>query len=253
MYFWGELIIHHKIHTRKVYDFSIRHLPEALLSAPDPNQTEEQYYDWHVLRRVGSVGLLWNKSGGAWLGIRGLKSKQRTAALTRLLSQGKVNEIGVEGMNAPFYMKSEKLSKLEPLLNSNGQPPRAAILAPLDNLLWDRGLIKSLFDFDYCWEVYKPVAERRYGYYVLPVLYGDRFVARFEPGREKKTGAMMIKNWWWESGITPTEQMQADLHLCFHRFLNFLGAEVLKINRKTKKQVGLEWLTSVVPSRKENR
>ena len=42
------------------------------------------------------------------------------------------------------------------------------------------------------------------GYYVLPILYGDRFVARFEPGRDKKSGALVIKQWWWEPDVTPT-------------------------------------------------
>ena len=51
-------MIHHKVNTRKVYDLAHRHIPETLLSAADPNETEEQYHDWHVLRRVEGVGLL---------------------------------------------------------------------------------------------------------------------------------------------------------------------------------------------------
>ncbi|MCK5327839.1 MAG: AlkZ family DNA glycosylase, partial [Candidatus Latescibacteria bacterium] len=196
MYSWGELIVHHKVHTRKVYDFTSRHIPEELLSASDSNETGEQYHDWYVLRRIGSVGLLWNRSGGAWLGISELKSKERKATLTRLLRQGKVVEVQVEGIEPPLYMRSEDKSCLDRTLDSDSLSPRATVMAPLDNLLWDRRLAKELFDFDYRWEVYKPVAERRYGYYVLPVLHGDRFVARFEPGRDKKNGALIIKKWW---------------------------------------------------------
>ena len=65
-------------------------------------------------------------------------------------------------------------------------PHQAAIIAPLDNLMWDREIIKVLFGFNYRWEVYKPDKEREYGYYVLPIIYGERFIARFEPGRDKK-------------------------------------------------------------------
>ncbi len=65
MYFQGELVIHHKTHTRKIYDLADRHISAELLQAPDPNQTEEQYYDWYVRRRIGGIGLLWNKSGDA--------------------------------------------------------------------------------------------------------------------------------------------------------------------------------------------
>jgi uncharacterized protein YcaQ len=248
MYAWGELIIHHKVNTRKVYDFASRHIPEELLSASDPNETEEQFHDWYVLRRIGSVGLLWNKAGNAWLGMRGIKSKERTAALTRLLRQGKVVEARVEGIEPPLYMRSEDRAILDNMLDSDGLSPRAVILAPLDNLLWDRRFAEELFDFYYVWEVYKPVAERRYGYYVLPILYGDQFVARFEPGRDKKSGALTIKNWWWESGVNPSEKMRADLLDCFKRFLAYLGTDDLRMDSKTAEQAGLDWLISAAVS-----
>ena len=244
MYFWGELIIHHKIHTRKVYDFAHRHIPEELLSAVDPNETEAQYHDWRVLRRIGSVGLLWSKSGDAWLGMPGIKSKERQAALARLLKQGKVIEVHVEGIKPPLYMRSEDRITLDKTVDSNDLLPRAVILAPLDNLLWDRRFVEELFDFYYIWEVYKPVAERRYGYYVLPILHGDRFVARFEPGQDKKSGALIIKKWWWESGVTPSKRMRSDLRRCFERFLSYLGTDDLQIDGETTEQAGLDWLTS---------
>lgn len=243
MYSWGELIVHHKVHTRKVYDFASRHIPEKLLSATDPNETEEQYHDWRVLRRIGGVGLLWGKSGDAWLGIPGIKSKERTAVLTRLLEQGKVVEVRVEGIGPPFYMRSEDKPRLSQTLDSDSPSPRATVMAPLDNLLWDRRLAKELFDFDYVWEVYKPVAERRWGYYVLPILYGDRFVARFEPGRDKESGALMIKNWWWESGIIPSKRMRSALRRCFKRFLRYLGTDALRMDSKSAEQADLDGLT----------
>lgn len=244
MYFWGELIIHHKVGTRKVYDLAQRHLPPELLSARDPNETEEQYHDWYVLRRIGSVGLLWDRSGDAWLGISGMKSKERQAALTRLLARGKLVEVRVEGIEQAFYLRSEDRPCLDRALDSDDPAPRASILAPLDNLLWDRRLVNALFGFDYRWEVYKPLGERRYGYYVLPVLYGDRFVARFEPGRDRKNGAVRIKQWWWEPGVTPSQGMQSDLLGCFRRFLGFLGADYLQIDGETAERAGLGWLVS---------
>jgi len=166
-------------------------------------------------------------------------------ALTRLLQQGEVLEVRVEGMNPPLYVRSEDISCLNQILDSNVQAPRAVILAPLDNLLWDRRFVEELFDFHYHWEVYKPVAERQYGYYVPPILYGDRFVARFEPGRDKKSGALIIKNWWWESGVNPSKRMQSDLTNCFKRFLRYLGTDDLRIDSEIVKQARLDWLTSI--------
>jgi uncharacterized protein YcaQ len=243
MYLWGELIVHHKVHTRKVYDFARRHIPEALLLAPDPNETEEQYHDWYVLRRIGSVGLLGGRAGDAWLGMPGIKSKERRAALARLLEDGRIVPVSVPGVQSPLFMRSRDRVTLDRATIADERPPHAVIMAPLDNLLWDRRLVEEIFGFHYRWEVYKPAAERRYGYYVLPILHGDRFVARFEPGRDKENGALIIKKWWWESGVTPSERMQSDLIHCFERFLGYLGADKLEIDSRTRERAGLDWLS----------
>ena len=244
MYWGGELVIHHKVNTRKVYDFARHHLPEALLSAADPHATEKQFHDWYVLRRIGGMGLLWDKSGDAWLGMPGIKSVERKAALSRLLDQGKVVEVGVDGVKLPLYLRSEDEMLLANTLECGAPSSRAVILAPLDNLLWDRRFIEELFDFYYVWEVYKPVAERRYGYYVLPILYGDRFVARFEPGSDKKNGTLIIKNWWWEPGVKQSARMHAAIRHCFKQFLNYFGADTLQIEGKAAEQAKLDWLAS---------
>jgi uncharacterized protein YcaQ len=242
MQFCGEVVIHHRVHTRKVYDLASRHIPRKLLSASDPNETDEQYQAWHILRRVGGIGLVWNRAGEAWLGIQGVKSKERSAALQRLTERGEVIKVHVEGIEPPLYMRSEDEASLNKILHSKAPLPRAVILAPLDNLLWDRRLVKELFGFSYVWEVYKPVVERKYGYYVLPVLYGDRFIARFEPGRDKESGALMINKWWWESGVTPSKRMQSDLRDCFKRFLGYLGTDELRIESKMAMQADIDWL-----------
>lgn len=223
MYLWGELVVHHKEHTRKIYDFAHHHISEELLNASDPNVTEEQFHDWYILRRIGSVGLLWDLPGAAWLGMPGHRSSIRKEVLSRLAKQGRIAKIAIDEIASPFYTRSEDMPLLDAVSACNTSVTRASILAPLDNLLWDRRLVKMLFDFDYTWEVYKPVIERRYGYYVLPVLHGDRFVARFEPVYDKKTRTLTIKNWWWEPDIDRSEQMDEDIQSCLKRFLHYLG------------------------------
>ncbi|HUW65554.1 MAG TPA: crosslink repair DNA glycosylase YcaQ family protein [Spirochaetia bacterium] len=100
-----------------------------------------------------------------------------------------------------------------------------------------------MFNFDYRWEVYKPVANRQYGYYVLPILYGDRFVARFEPGKNRSNGTLIIKNWWWEPEIEITEELRTGLCDCFKAFTNFLGLNGLQIYTSIEEEKGLGWLT----------
>ena len=91
---------------------------------------------------------------------------------------------------------------------AGGDPDRGAsagvaLLAPLDPFAWDRDLLRSLFDFDYVWEVYVPAARRRWGYYVLPLLFGDRLVGRIEPRFDRTSGTLRIIGLWWEDGFDP--------------------------------------------------
>ncbi|MFD1774483.1 DNA glycosylase AlkZ-like family protein [Paenibacillus rhizophilus] len=209
MYFWGELSVHHRVHTRRYYDFAANLLPKELLAEPEPNPSEESYQEWYVLRRIGAIGLLWNRAGDGWLGISNIKSADRAGAIQRLLLADSIREVRVEGIKPPLFIRTSDAPDLETILKcKTGESPfdsgyYAAALAPLDNLIWDRELIRQLFGFQYRWEVYKPAGERQYGYYVLPLLYGDRFAARFEPVMDKATGDLILRNWWWEAGEGP--------------------------------------------------
>jgi uncharacterized protein YcaQ len=87
----------------------------------------------------------------------------------------------------------------------NGHAPGAAFLAPLDPLAWDRDLLLRLWGLDYKWEVYTPIDKRRYGYYVLPLLYGDRFVGRIEPRIDRRAGTLRVLGVWWEEGFDPLD------------------------------------------------
>ena len=78
-----------------------------------------------------------------------------------------------------------------------------AFLAPLDPFVWDRDFLRALYGFDYVWEVYVPAARRRWGYYVLPILFGDRLVGRIEPRFDRRAGTLRVLDLWWEDGFDP--------------------------------------------------
>ncbi|MBP5462621.1 MAG: winged helix DNA-binding domain-containing protein, partial [Lachnospiraceae bacterium] len=82
--------------------------------------------------------------------------------------------------------------------------------------------------FKYSWEVYTPAAKRQYGYYVLPVLYGNRFIARFEPEKNNGKNPLAIKHWWWEKDVTVTDEMIAAIGDAFSRFSAYLGVPMMK-------------------------
>jgi uncharacterized protein YcaQ len=109
-------------------------------------------------------------------------------------------------------------------------------------MMWDRDLLRWVFDFDYVWEVYKPAANRKYGYYVLPVLYGDRLVARFDPAFDKKTRVLAISQWWWEEGVEPDGAMEGALVECFDQFARYLSASKVRVGEEPANDHSLAWM-----------
>ena len=103
-------------------------------------------------------------------------------------------------------------------------------------------MVQWIFDFEYTWEVYKPARDRKYGYYVLPVIYGDRFVARFDPAFDKKTRQLTITNWWWEDGVESDDKLQSALSACFRDFMHYLDCEQIFMGEKIKKDKTLQWV-----------
>lgn len=239
MYFMGELVIHHRTRTRKTYDLTTRCLPQTVLEQSDPHTTEDAYHEWRVLRRIDGIGLLWDRPGDAWLGMHSIKSVERAAALKRLLRKRQLVEVRVGDASTLFYINAQEEPLLEQTCAIQAISQAAAILAPLDNLLWDRKMIRELFGFDYTWEVYKPVRERRYGYYVLPVLFGDRFVARVEPRYDRRNKTLNISNWWWEQGVHQSKSMETALRHCLERLGASLGAQNILLDGAAEQQKSL--------------
>lgn len=221
MYFTGELAVHHKIGSIKYYDLIENCIPRTILSAPEPYPDEHDHQTWRVLRRIGSVGLLWNRASDAWLNIGGLKSAERSAAFTRLLREQKIEAVHVEGIKDELYMQVEDIPLARQCVDQNSWKKRCEFIAPLDNLMWDRKLIQALFGFDYKWEIYTPADNRRFGHYVLPVIYGDRFIARIEASADTKTHTLRVKNIWFEPDVKRTTRMDEAIDSAIRRFSLF--------------------------------
>lgn len=232
MYFSGELIIHHKTGTNKSYAFMKDHIPADVLNAAPPFNTEEERLAWHVKRRIGAVGMLWNKASDAWLGLN-IKAAERTAAFGKLLDDSMIFEVTVDGVKELLYVKDDDRAILETVLQGKGFLPRIEFLAPLDSLMWDRKLIKSLFGFEYKWEIYTPAVKRKYGAYVLPILYGEQFVGRIEAICDRKTKTLIVKNIWYENDIKQTKKLQTNVDRCIKRFAKFSGCNKIIGHSKT--------------------
>ncbi len=221
LYTDGKLVIHHKNGSRKFYDLAERHLPEALLTAENPCSDELSLLAWRVKRRIGAVGLLWNKNSSAFLGLE-LNAERRKQAVEKLESDGAVIPVRVEGIKAEFYYLSDNDDLMRSVIEGTADlKPRLEFIAPLDPMLWDKAMIKALWDFQYSWEIYTPAAKRKYGYYTLPVLFGDHFIGRIETAADRSSGVLKVKGFWPESWIGLTKAMRNALLKTLIRFAEF--------------------------------
>jgi uncharacterized protein YcaQ len=221
LYFRGDLIVHHKKGTIKYYSLAKDYIPEEILTAMDPNTEELEHHKWRVLRRISAVGLLWNKPSDAWLFIRNLKSQERNLVFEELLKEKKIVEVKIEGCKDKLYCLTEDLIIINEVQTKTQFKERMELLAALDNMLWDRKLIKELFDFEYKWEIYTPQEQRKYGYYVLPILLGEQFIGRCEVIADSKKKVLLVKHIWFEKEFKMTKKLKEELDRCFQRFMKF--------------------------------
>jgi hypothetical protein len=166
----------------KLYD-----VPERAM--PTHADRAEPFARWALVERVEAAGLLARTGGPTW----SMLSETRTSALPdELVEAGALEAVRVEGSSraflAPAGFRERRFGKHDDALR---------ILGPLDPLLWDRKLVRELFDFDYVWEVYKPAAARRFAWYVMPLLHRGALVGRLS-GRVE--GTTLVVDGLWREG-----------------------------------------------------
>lgn len=229
MYAGGELVIHHKKGSVKYYSLLEDTFDEKFCESVEPFENELEYTKWRCLRRISAVGLMWNKPSDAWLMIRNMKSAQRTLIFNELIGEKKIIEVSVIGIKDPLYCVKEDETLLERAMSNEKLTHRTELIAPLDNFIWDRKLIRGIFDFTYTWEIYMPVEKRKYGYYVLPILSGEQFIGRLEVSRDKKNRKLILKNIWFEKGVCLTPLLKTELISCLNRFGVFNECDIIDL------------------------
>ena len=221
LYTDGTLVIHHKNGSRKFYDLAERYLEASLLTADCPCADNEELLCWRVLRRIGAVGLLWDKHSPAFLGIE-INADRRKSVLYALEARGAILSARVEGIKPVFYYRAEDEPLMQAVLaGTTDHRARMEFLAPLDPLLWDKTMLAALWDFRYSWEIYTPAGKRKYGYYTLPVLWGSDFIGRIEAVADQKEDTLRVKNIWLEPGVRQTRKLQLAFDRTLRRFASF--------------------------------
>lgn len=197
----GRLGIARREGNRRFYDLLERLVPADLLALRESEEDALRHRLWSRFRAVG----LMSSPGPSDVMYGTGSAAQRRAWTAELVESGALSAVEVEGLKGERYLPAEELPILETAAGA-APPPAVTFLAPLDPFVWDRGLLRDLFGFDYLWEVYVPAAKRRWGYYVLPMLFGDRLVGRIEPRRDKSSPDLRILGVWFQDGFSPMEE-----------------------------------------------
>ena len=190
--------------NRRYYDLLERLLPRSVLARTLPLKEQLRHklvsrYRAHGLLGVGGADIF-GGLGPAKPDPRWPEHPGRTALREELIELGELVPVEVESMRGKRFVIKKDVA----LLQAPPEPsPSVAFLPPFDPLVWDRDLLGSLFDFEYVWELFVPPAKRRWGWYVLPILFGDRFVGRIEPRIERAEDCVRVLDLWWEDGFAP--------------------------------------------------
>ena len=201
----GVLGLSRRDGSRRYYDLLERLLPAEILAREVPILEQFRHrllsrFRAHGLLGVAGVGDIFGGIGPAKPDPRVPGYPGRTALREELVADGAIVPVDVEGVRGKRFVLAEEIGLLE---DPPEPSPSVAFLPPFDALVWDRPLLGSLFDFDYVWELFIPPEKRRWGWYVLPMLFRDRFVGRIEPRIDREGGRVEVLDLWWEEGFAP--------------------------------------------------
>ncbi len=228
LYYICELGISYKKGTIKYYDLIEHCLKNPLNLQEFKFESDRDRLKWQIYRRIKAVGFMWNKASDVWLNIE-LNSQSRSSIIEELLKTEQILEIEVENVTKKFYIPSTSKDFLENVISDKKYKKRCEFIAPLDSLMWDRKLIKEIFDFDYKWEIYTPKEKRLFGYYILPIVYGFNFIGRIEIICDRKNNKMTVQNIWIEDNIKQTKSMEIAIEKAVVRFAKFNECVFVKI------------------------
>lgn len=228
-YLWriGRLAVTRRDKREKVYDLSHRVIPGDHFAG---EVTRDEFVDWacrQALMRLGAA----SPSGIAHF-FDGVLTEEAAAWCDRQSGKdlSKVRVTHADGTSGGAVFALDTV--LEAMSHMSAPPKKLRLINPFDPLVHDRGRTRRVFGFDYAIEIWVPPARRKYGYYVLPILEGERFTGRIDVKVDRKHRKLTVPGLWWEKGIKPTKKRLADLDRELRLLGKFTGADEVEFNKK---------------------
>jgi len=234
--FWqGKLMISERRNNQRVYDITERVLPDNIdLSYP----SEEELGEFLIRRALSAYGIA--KTKEIVDHIHAAKREIIVKSLSDLTEAGEVIKVKLEGDDkTDYYMLPDTLEKTS---QSDQQSKRVILLSPFDNLIIQRDRTKRLFGFDYALECYVPPAKRKYGYFVLPILWGDRIIGRLDPKVDRKKRTLIINNLYFEPEFVDFEEFIPQYKTYLNDFAVFNDCDNMVIKKVTPANLSVDLL-----------
>ncbi len=173
-------------------------------------------------------------------GWQSLSAKERREAIDQHVKSGEIVQVLVEGLNKHYYILASDMERLSAqedegrarAIENEAELP-VHFLPPLDNLLWSRQRLADLFDFNYRWEIYTPAVKRKYGYYAMPILAGDRLIGRMDPRLDTKLGRLTVQLLQIEPEIDYTDGLRESVQRALESFAYLHGAKTVSVEQCT--------------------
>jgi len=221
----GKLMIVKRQGFQKVYDLTERVLPKNVNTE---TPTLKEYAEYLIKNAVRANGLVEEKEIAY---LRSSVKEQVSKTLKELVKKGELIAVEIENKKGFFYTTKEELKSIEKIKKIN----TIHLLSPFDNAIIQRKRIQTLFDFDYMIECYLPEPKRKYGYFCLPVLYNNTFVARFDPKADRATQTFYIKQMHFEKGFKPDATFNYEFSEKLKAFASFNSCNKIVIDKAEKK------------------
>ncbi len=194
LFFKGDLIIHHRDGVKRYFALAKNHIDEHLLNQDDVFKSIEEFHKFQIKRRISSVGMLAAGPSDAYLGL-GFKTAERRKYIAEMVDNNELVEVQIKDIKEPYYILKEDVDMIS---FEQDDHKRIEFIAPLDNFIWDRKLIKKIFDFEYRWEIYHQPHLRKFAPYALPILYGNKFIGQIEMSLDRKQNILIVKHIWYK-------------------------------------------------------
>lgn len=211
----GKLMISHRAGFQKVYDLKERVLPSDILTS---FPTEREYFEHLINTSVKSHGII-SENEINYLRKHSLKPLRKI--LNEKVEAGELIEIFIKGKNILYYSEPKAINNH----NFKEVSDRLLILSPFDNLIIQRKRLKEIFDYDFQIECYLPASKRKFGYFFLPVTYGNEFICKFDAKADRLTRNFIIHKIFWEDSVRKSKKLLSKFENKLNSFAKFTGCD----------------------------